>query len=312
MKQVIFVGSTAYSGSTFLDLTLAHDEAGFSCGEVVAFFYPTKPHHSNPNCAAFPRCGCVSNHCKVWQNLKAHGPKNLYQSIFDQFPEISFIVDSSKDPLWIAEQNERLAKADISVKNVVIWKTPLEIAASFAKRDQENKWERAWVNYYRIFVTLLGDNWRSVRYDDFVKNPSTLEQLCRTLDIPNFSGKEKYWNKYPYNSLFGNHSAKIHLSDDIENYTDVSNEKDEVTSNSSHRSIYHREVSDDKLSSRVEQRIRKSKYIEAIYDRLEKADIKNEMPQPAGEMAAIKSARISILLRKYKRALATTRYRLNL
>ena len=51
MKQVIFVGSTSYSGSTFFDMTLGNDPTGFSCGEVYAFFHPFRPHHRPLNVA---------------------------------------------------------------------------------------------------------------------------------------------------------------------------------------------------------------------------------------------------------------------
>lgn len=312
MKQVIFVGSTAYSGSTFLDLTLAHDKAGFSCGEVNAFFFPTRPHHINPNCAAFPKCSCSRNKCKIWQSLNKNGPDHLYQSIFDHFPDVDFIVDSSKDPFWIAEQNERLGKAKIAVKNIAIWKSPLEIAISFSKRKQENKWEKSWVSYYRNFDTLLGENWRAVRYKDFVKDPETLQQLCRVLNISNFPGKEQYWRKYPYYTLFGNHSAIIHLNDDIENYTEIADANEEVSAGSSHRSIYYREASDIQLQARVEKRMQKSRYIQSICKLLEERDIKNENYDPGQKNTLVKRTRASILIRKCKRVAVNTTCRLTL
>ncbi len=301
MKQVIFVGSTAYSGSTFLDLTLAHDEAGFSCGEVYALFLPTRPHHVNPKCVAFPKCGCSESGCRVWQRILSNGPEHLYQSIFDQFADVDFIVDSSKDPFWIAQQTQRLAKAQIAVKHIAIWKSPLEIAASFAKRGEEHKWEKSWVSYYRNFETLLGENWRAVRYKDFVKDPSTLQQLCKVLDIPHFAGKDEYWRKHPYHTLFGNHSARIHLQEDIENYAEVETVKQEIAADSSHRSIYYREASDTKLQDKVERRMQKSRFIQATYELLEARDISNDSFRPSQGLRSIKRSRTDMFARKLKR-----------
>ena len=44
-RMVIFVGGTSFSGSTLVDMMLANDPAGLSCGEVYAIFYPYRRHH---------------------------------------------------------------------------------------------------------------------------------------------------------------------------------------------------------------------------------------------------------------------------
>lgn len=56
-KKVIFIGGTSYSDSTFLDMILANDPSGFSCGEVLALFHPTRSYHIDP------LCGCGDRDC---------------------------------------------------------------------------------------------------------------------------------------------------------------------------------------------------------------------------------------------------------
>ncbi len=144
MRKVIFVGGTAYSGSTLFDLTLGNDVHGFSCREVSAYFRPFRPHH------VAPVCGCGDPQCGLWREIKAGGEEQLYQTILDRLPNVEFIVDSSKDPLWIRSQVRNLARQRIETKHILIWKTPLEMAASWAKRGHSASWERAWVSYHQL------------------------------------------------------------------------------------------------------------------------------------------------------------------
>ena len=204
-KKVIFVGGTSYSGSTLLDMLLANSPGGFSCGEVYALFYPFRKHHIDPS------CGCGDPQCEIWKGLKQRGPLRLHQSIFEMFPEVDCIVDSSKDPMWIRDRSADLVSADITVNNVLIWKTPQEFHQSRLKRHQEHRWESEWINYHQHYFSLI-DEWISLPYAELVKSPGTLETLCKHLQIPWFEGKEAYWEKR-HHTLFGNTSAKIHLYD---------------------------------------------------------------------------------------------------
>ncbi len=204
-KKVIFVGGTSYSGSTLLDLLLANSPNGFSCGEVYALFYPFRKHHINP------MCGCGNPQCQIWPKIKKWGPKRLYQSIFDMFPEVDCIVDSSKDPLWIRDRCSELADTDIAVDNVLIWKNPLEFYQSRLKRHQEYRWESEWINYHRLYFAFI-DKWLSLPYAKLVKSPAALERLCHQLRIPWSKCRMSYWEKQ-HHTLFGNASAKIHFHD---------------------------------------------------------------------------------------------------
>jgi len=203
MKQVIFIGGASYSGTTFLELTLGNDKHGFSCGEVKDYFHPTEEHHVNPCCS------CGDKECLIWEEIKKNGEENLYESIFKLYPEVKFITDSSKDPFWIARQCKKLKSIGIKTKNIVIWKTPDEIATSYYKRNRLKEWHKRWISYHRLYCTLIND-WRSIKCKDFIHNTSALENICNYADIPYFRGKEKYQGIKSH-MLFGNNSAKIEL-----------------------------------------------------------------------------------------------------
>lgn len=201
--KVVFVGGTAFSGSTMFDMILANDPNGFSCGEVEALFYPFRRHH------LAPVCGCGESRCDLWRVVYRNGRKRLYETIFGQNPKLSFIVDSSKSTLWIRSQSQQLRRDGIDVRNILIWKTPEEFRKSRAKRGCENGWLRTWVNYHRQYFSYIGD-WKSVPYADLVTDPGALKAVCRWLDIPWFAAKEQFW-RHRHHTLFGNTSAKIHL-----------------------------------------------------------------------------------------------------
>ena len=237
MKQVIFVASTSYSGSTFLDMTLGNDPKGFSIGEVNALFKPTRKNHVRPECA------CYQQDCTLWQELAKQPVASLYTAIFEKFPEAEFIVDSSKCPLWISDRIQDLKQQGMAYKIVVIRKTPLEIAHSFDKRGDYSNWERSWVNYHRMLYTLQPDNWVAVSYADFSCNPHALQNLCKNLGIDWFPGKEQFWQKR-HHLLFGNHSARRHL---------ISSHRDnQIDDNQSEfQTINYKPVEDPKLEKRV-------------------------------------------------------------
>ena len=205
-KTVIFVGGTSYSGSTFFDMTLANDPKGFSCGEVCALFFPYRPHHIQPD------CGCADSECSIWRRLFKRGYANLFPAIFERFPEVDFIVDSSKDIFWIRKQLKVLRKHGIRAKHALIWKDPFEAAMSFKKRNRLNQLERSWVNYHRLYTTCIPE-FTSVSYRLLTTDRTYLKAVCDYLQIPFFEGKEQFWRK-AHHTLFGNTSARVHLHGD--------------------------------------------------------------------------------------------------
>jgi hypothetical protein len=255
-KKVIFIGGTAFSGSTFFDLILSNDPGGFSCGEVRALFHPSQPYHLNP------LCGCGIKGCNLWQQVLKGGVKNLYTSIFHLFPNIAFIVDSSKDPYWIRSQSKNLSDRGIECKHILIWKSPLEFAYSYQKRGKIG-WQKAWNSYHRMYLTAIRD-WKSVKYFDLVNNPDTLKKICSYLEIPYFSTKSNYWNK-THHILFGNESAKIHLKAQnsfqdnfLKEKSDNCSKQDLFDSKDRHRTIYYTKINDLNLEKNVQKLLSKN------------------------------------------------------
>jgi hypothetical protein len=270
-KKVIFVAGSSYSGSTLFDMLLSSAEDGFSAGEVCALFYPYRGHHLNPS------CGCGNEKCTLWPEVKRNGKGNIYRAIFSRYPEVSYIVDSSKNPLWIKDQASRIVHHDMEVHHLIIWKTPFEFALSRHKRRRLRGWKRAWKNYHQLYVSLIND-WNAVKYSDIALNSvSTLKGVCSHVGIEYFEGKEQYW-KYKHHTLFGNTRAKIHLYDrDTDSYKNCTSELkqtiDSGDGQGDYRTIYYEAGSHDKLSDAVIKDIQKDKELKLIVELLEANDI---------------------------------------
>lgn len=285
MKKVIFVGSTAYSGSTFLDMTLGNDPKGFSIGEAIALFEPVKRHHYAPI------CGCHNKACRVWSELRKHPPAELYRSIFDKHPEVEFIVDSSKDPLWINDRIRDLKKQGIDYQIALIWKSPLEIAHSFYKRGEYQRWVRSWVNYHRLLYTLQPDNWTTVNYREYTSHPESLRNFCESLGIPYFEGKERFWEK-SHHLLFGNHSARKHL---LRSHQD--NQRDGAYED--FQKITYKPVTDPELRFRVGMDMQSNPMIADLQRFLESHASGEEMDEVTLE--SIQMGFTEVKLRQFKR-----------
>jgi hypothetical protein len=277
-------------------MTLANDPGGFSAGEIYALFNPYRSHHVNP------LCGCGDPTCQIWPMVLANGPQRLYETLFDLNPEADFIVDSSKDPFWIRRQQELLASSGIETKNIVIWKTPLELASSFKKRGQLSRWGPNWVNYFRLYHTLV-DEWRSIPYADYTNDPAVLESICHHLGIPYFAGKEEFWRK-EHHLLFGNESALVHLqgtSDQPdEREQDHGLVQDDATQDL--RTVYYNTVDDPELERLVAQWSDNSPYLQGLVNLLGDRDVRNDGIITA-EYPELKMSTSEVQLRRLRQSL---------
>jgi hypothetical protein len=294
--KVIFVAGTELSGSTFLNMVLANDPKAFACGEAAHYLLPTRPDHPHL------RCACGDPDCRIWQQIKDRGADRAYETILDLFPEIGIIVDSSKNPFWISQQSERLAGEGIRTKRILIWKTPLEIAHSFNKRGHVELWERQWVNYHRLYASLVSD-WRAVKYRRFVEDLDVLERACDYLEIPFFTEKKQYWEKV-HHVIGGNHAAKIHLYAGGSSLYESSMARDasitEETARQVHRKVYYQNVADEQLQIQVAERVSRSAVIGEVLRMLEARDVSSE--EPAGPPPSlVRMSWLAIGLRKLKR-----------
>lgn len=304
MKQVIFVGGNAFSGTTFFHLILANDPKGFACGEAAALFRPGKPHHTK----------LVSNltdkACReLWKRAYVYGEGLLYETIFDLRPNVEFIVDSSKSPFWIQAQNENLKSKGIQYKNILIWKTPLEFAHSLKKRNRLQNWDKKWLNYHRQYFSLIR-NWRAVKYGDFIVDTTILEKVCQYLEIPVCPGKEEYWTK-EYCHLGGNKSARFHLLSHQEAERLLLTTHDEKRMHL-YKHIYRSEVDDCQLVELVDRKVNSSKRFESIMKLLSQHDVFNNLIQETeAKDAQFPSSMIQLRRVKYefKSLLGNIRYR---
>jgi hypothetical protein len=275
LEKVIFIGGTSYSGSTFFDMILSNDPAGFSCGEVDALFYPYRPNHINPF------CGCGNSNCSVWSRVLKNGDKKLFHSIESLLPQIEFIVTSAKGPFWQKGQITILKKDKVCFKNILIWKDPYDFAYSYKRRGRSN-WDVDWINYHRLYFSSI-KQWKAVNYRALTTNPDTLAKVCEYLGIENFSEKPYYWNK-THHTLFGNSSAKIHMY----NKNDATYRlfKDKLLKESKgsvkkiendHQHIYYNCAIDEDLKTDVEERLLNNYYMKKIIRQLEKNDVSNAL-----------------------------------
>lgn len=290
MKKVIFVGGTAYSGSTFFHMMLANDPEGYATGEVRSLLAPRKPNHRNLSCA------CGQEPCPDWQLVRERGSKHWVDVIFDNHPEVEIIVASSKSPIWIEEQNRILKAKGIDVRNVLIWKSPAEFGQSMKRRGYFYDWEKSFVNYHRLYAALIED-WRAVRYEDLVKNDeAVLEKVCNYVDIPYFEGKVNYWER-PYHVLAGNTSAKFHLYEDKKAKAVVNNyDKERMNF---YRKIYYRAPDDAEVLADVKRALVDNQNLQPVVQALEEWDVRNAKTERSSH-TEIAMPFMGVALRKMK------------
>ncbi|MDP6908916.1 MAG: hypothetical protein QF371_05380 [Flavobacteriales bacterium] len=246
--KVIMIGGTSYSGSTLLELMLANDPVGFSCGEVWSLFMPHKLQQFSPR---FPM---EDKDPHFWKRILRKGYSRVYESVAEEIPHIRFITDNTKRPVWQWDQANRLREHGHEVHHVLIWKTPSELATSFHKRGRGSIWMKKWLNYHRQYFSMI-DTFTSVRYSDLVNNPMTLQNLCESIGIPFFPEKKQYWIKDHY-TLFGNKSAKVHLFDQkSEHYHRVSEKLELGTGDSvgnAHRQVAYKQSDSTGFKEEIE------------------------------------------------------------
>jgi hypothetical protein len=303
-KKVIFVGGTSYSGSTFFHLTIANDPKGFGIGEVKHLFRPTKERHTSASWA----CGCGDPACRLWDRVKKNGEAHLYESIFEIHPEVEFIVDASKNVVWIDDQTDYLTRQGIEARHVVIWKTLPEYAHSLRKRnrlDGKNGAELAhWPQYHRNFYSFV-DDFRAVKYADYaLEQAAVLQMTCDYFDIPYFEGKERYWEK-THHALGGNLSSRIHLySKESDRYREVQRRaegrrSDLGANDQNYRQVYYENPDETALQAHIARLRRESPYLDMVEEMLLAYDVRNR-ERPARVWSELKLGAMDIRMKQLR------------
>lgn len=293
-KKVFFIASASFSGSTMLDMILSNHPKGFSLGEISALFRPYRPHHFNAE------CGCQSPDCTIWRDVAKQSEGNVYKALFDMFPEIDFVVDSSKDPFWIEAQSRFALQQGFEVIHLLLWKEPAAFAHSMLKRRQEVKWHKHWTRYYRRYASIYSKlppsiKFKAMPYEELVSNPDAcVERICALAGIQKAENQEQFWNK-EHHTLFGNDSAKVHLSEVEDQQPDSANFGDSED-NSKHRKIYYDSPLESELSARTRRILKVDKEVALI-----KCALKSANSEPS-LLAAIKwpKLHLSVFLTAYK------------
>jgi hypothetical protein len=300
MKRVIFVGGTAFSGTTFFHLVLANDPRGLAVGEVEHLFRPALPRHFDL------RCSCGGRPGELWEKVKKGGEKNLYASLFDLLPNVDTIVDSSKYPLWIHDQVLHLDQQGIASQNILIWKTPYELASSHSKRGDMNGWERSWEMYHRMYYTLI-EEWKTVSYSAFTDDREVLTAACNYLGLTDFPGKERYWERGQH-VLGGNPSARVHLytKDDPGYDYEMGRQSPapgvDVPRVKSHRSISYSVEIDPSIRATVDEQVQGNPRIEPIRQLLEAKDVSREFVPTDKDYSQLRMSLPAVELRRRKEA----------
>jgi hypothetical protein len=303
-KKVIFVGGTSYSGSTFFHLTIANDPKGFAVGEVKHLFRPTKERHTRPTWA----CGCGDPDCTLWSQVKKNGEAHLYETIFELHPEVEFIVDASKNVVWIDDQINYLAGQGIEVRNIVIWKTLLEYAHSLRKRNRLGAKGGAelasWPQYHRNFYSFV-ETFRAVKYAEYAQNQaSVLQAACDYFGIPYFEGKERYWEK-THHSLGGNLSSRIHLySKESDRYQDVQrrakgHRSDQVADDKNYRQVYYESPDETSLEAHITRLRQENPYLDSVEEMLAAHDVANAAP-PARDWPEVRLSAVDMRMKQLR------------
>jgi hypothetical protein len=204
MPTIVTICGTDRSGSTMLDLILGNSQDAFSCGEVSAWFRPYRKHHLNLVCP------CNQNPCPIWSRIKNVPERKFHATVVNELG-VNFVIDSSKDICWVTDIQKWAIISKLKVQNIVIWKSPIELAYSYWKRGQSiTYWRKQFLGYYQKIIQIGIPFW-AINYDEFVNDPSRkIQETCQVIGMPYFNEKERFWEK-EHHHLFGSTGVQRQL-----------------------------------------------------------------------------------------------------
>jgi hypothetical protein len=179
-----------------LDLILGNAGNAFSCGEISAWFRPYRRHHFNIECV------CGKTPCPIWEKVKKAPESKIHETLF-QYLDVDYVIDSSKDLCWLLDMQEWSIRSNFNVRNLVVWKHPIDLAYSFWKRGHNiNYWRKIFIGCYLKFLET-GLPFYSVNFNDLAIDPlKKVNDTCSSLGMQYFMGKERFWEK-EHHFLFG-------------------------------------------------------------------------------------------------------------
>lgn len=200
MSSIVNIGGISHSGSTLLGRIIANDDRAIYLGEIEALFAPTRKHH-------YEYIRRLSNN-EMWSEILRCSVHDFYAKILDMCEIKDMLVDCSKSPLWISARNSDSRQMGLRYRNVLIFKTPYEMAESYNARNKD--WVKAFENYCRRYFNCV-DEFYVIAYRDLLESESSLERLCEYLGIQYFDNKKNYWEK-EVEVIFGSEKANTRRS----------------------------------------------------------------------------------------------------
>lgn len=178
-RTLINVCGMPRSGTTMLGLMLATGEEAISCGEASSWF----------RVARYRADGTVPDSFQALKNVEE---QHFHHRLMDRHGA-RFAVDSSKDLDWIIDHTRLGPDNHLNVYNILIYKSPVDIALSWWKRGEFDRWRRYFLRYH-YQILFSGVDFCTVSYDALVETPrQTIQSVCALTGLPYFEGKELFW-----------------------------------------------------------------------------------------------------------------------
>lgn len=191
---VVFVTSPSLTGTTMLSLILGSLEEAFNCGEPAYLFH--RRWSDLDTAWADPRQKYADR--AFWAEIQRAGFEGFFAAIYER-TGARLIIDSSNEQWekFALPQHAVLAKANFDVRDILIWKTPLEQAYSYHKRGRDvMEWfDKRWLRRMRLFFENVQEP-IVVRYRDVaLHTDSILSQICAALGVAYDPSIKEFWRR---------------------------------------------------------------------------------------------------------------------
>jgi len=207
-RTIVYILSTAYSGSSLLNSLLDAQPMTRGLGEAVHLL--RKP--TNAWCS---HCKCHVDDCRLQASVHS---ERFYESIFEAYPDASVLVNSSKH--WgHCFHNMPIPPQGYQIRLVVLSKSMVEFGHSFSTHNKCSFDEsfRTWLEFYRyhldnieeilhgstrrevhaeLYDRFASEDVARVSYRDLASTPDeTVQRLCNELRLPfDLNFRDKLWN----------------------------------------------------------------------------------------------------------------------
>jgi len=190
----VFITSPSLTGTTMLSLILGSLPNAFNCGEPAYLFHDK---WKNLDVAWKDTRQNFADR-SFWSEIQAEGFDDFFPAIHNR-TGANLIIDSSNEQWakFALPQHKILTKSNLLVKDILIWKTPLEQAYSYHKRGRDVlEWfDNRWLTRMELFFANVKDP-LIIRYRDVaVESDSILSQICDALNTTYDPEIKKFWLK---------------------------------------------------------------------------------------------------------------------